>query len=191
MIASVPETSAIARAQPARDARWAQLTRLYRDHASLVFRFLRRRGIPEGELDDVLQETFLVAWRKLETLRDDASPRIWLLGIAYRVASHSHRARKKLCVVAPEGTPQGVEHATPEATATTREAAALVSRFLDGLEPRRREVFFLSEVEGLTAPEIGSIMGANLNTTYTRIRAARRAFREFVHEQGEHHDGRL
>ena len=69
MIASAGEVSSIARARPDVDARLAELTTLYQAHASVVFRFLRRRGVPEDDLDDASQETFLVAWRRLPTLR--------------------------------------------------------------------------------------------------------------------------
>ena len=58
----------------------------------------------------------------------------------------------------------------------------MVARFVDGLDEVLRDVFLLSEVDGLTAPEIVQATGTKLNTVYTRIRTSRRLFHEFLSE---------
>ena len=57
-----------------------------------------------------------------------------------------------------------------------REAETLVSAFLDELEEPQRLVFYLSDIEGLTAPEIAASLDVNLNTVYGRLRQARKRF---------------
>lgn len=176
----------IPQSQAKPDARWASLTDLYREHGSLVFRFLRRRGVLERDLDDAVQEVFVVAWRKLHTLRPDASARGWLLSIAYRVGGHALRDRKKAIDNEGDPDPLPAPQASPEDATARAEAAAVVRDFVSGLEDSRRQVFLLSEVDGLTAPEIAQVTETNLNTVYTRIRAVRRLFDQHL---ARHHEG--
>ena len=66
-----------------------------------------------------------------------------------------------------------------------REAERLVSEFLDGLEEPQRLVFYLSDIEGLTAPEIASALEVNLNTVYGRLRQARKRFELTLSERAQ------
>lgn len=74
----------------------------------------------------------------------------------------------------PDALPDG--GAGPHERATRSEAARLVERFLDAMDDHRREVFVLAELEQLTSPEISAALGVPLNTVYSRLRSARRAF---------------
>jgi RNA polymerase sigma-70 factor (ECF subfamily) len=151
------------------------LTRLFRTHAATTHRFLLRMGVSLSDVDDVLQRVFMVVWHKLDTLREDASERAWVLAIARReAANHRRKRRREPPRIAT------VDPVTPEDQASGREAARLVRQFMDELDEPRRLVFHLADVEGMTAPEISEATDTNVNTVYTRLRAARRAFREFV-----------
>lgn len=158
-----------ARALARDDARL--LGRLYEAHADAVFRALARWGVPDASLDDALQETFLIASRKLPEFEGRSTHLTWLFGIALRVARGVRRARK----YEPLGD---VEPAAPgglDDELEARRAAALLDRLLADLDEDQREVFVLAELEELTAPEIAEITGAKLNTVYSRLRLARRA----------------
>src|SRR6185369_1576462 len=61
----------------------------------------------------------------------------------------------------------------PHEHAAKEEAARFLDRFLDSLDDDRRDVFVLAEMEGLSAPEIAAVVGAPLNTVYSRLRLAR------------------
>jgi RNA polymerase sigma-70 factor (ECF subfamily) len=61
-----------------------------------------------------------------------------------------------------------------------REAEDLVTKFLDELDENHRLVFHLSDIEGMTAPEISTALGVNLNTVYGRLRSARKRFERTV-----------
>ena len=62
----------------------ARLESLFHEHFSAIRAYTRRRA-PEGLVDDVVAETFLVAWRKIDHLPDDVRP--WLLGVARKTLS--------------------------------------------------------------------------------------------------------
>jgi RNA polymerase sigma-70 factor (ECF subfamily) len=66
----------------------------------------------------------------------------------------------------------------PDARAAAEQALRHLQRLLDALSDDQREVFVLTELEQLTAPEISEALGLNLNTVYSRLRLARRAFAE-------------
>ena len=68
----------------------------------------------------------------------------------------------------------------PEELVARRDAAAVVERFLDTLDPEQRAVFVLAQLEGLDVPEIARTLGIKLNTAYSRLRLARRRFDRIV-----------
>src|SRR6187402_2856082 len=68
------------------------VTRIYLANADFVFRSLQRLGIRDADLDDVLQEVFVVVHQRLHTFDGSAKMTTWLYGVTFRVAS-SHRRR--------------------------------------------------------------------------------------------------
>lgn len=147
----------------------------YREHHAFVWRILRHLGVPDLLIDDVLQDVFLVAYRRWDRW-DPASPlRSWLYGIARRVTADVRRGarrreRRLAAVDAPADAP------APDDLLAGAQAADFVDRFLAGLDEDKREVFVLAEVEDLSAPEIAAATGAKLNTVYSRLRLARAQF---------------
>jgi RNA polymerase sigma-70 factor (ECF subfamily) len=147
------------------------LRELFDAHHAFVYRSARRLGVPMTMVDDVVQETFIVAGRKLDEFEGRSSVRTWLFGIAMRVAHTQQRGearRQRRAAVVAEGAPQ---HSDPFAR---REAADLLHRLLDDLDDERRAAFILADFEGMTAVEIAEGLGVNLNTVYSRIRSARK-----------------
>jgi RNA polymerase sigma-70 factor (ECF subfamily) len=61
---------------------------------------------------------------------------------------------------------------------------------LDGLDEAKREVFVLAELEELSAPEIAQALGINLNTVYSRLRAARQTVEAAAARESEHGESR-
>ncbi len=66
-----------------------------------------------------------------------------------------------------------------------REAEQIVGSFLESLEEPQRMVFYLADIEGLTAPEIAAALEVNLNTVYGRLRQARKRFEQLVASRSE------
>jgi RNA polymerase sigma-70 factor (ECF subfamily) len=179
----VPADAARARSQGPPEP--PDLEALYRRHASFVWRAVRRMGIPEESADDVVQEVFIVARRRLPTYEGRGAASSWLYGIARGVTAnlrrHDERKRRRLELVALPSAPVG----DPEADLQARRAADRVRAFLATLDPDQREVFVLADVEGLRGPEIAEALDVNLNTVYSRLRLARARFVRFVADREE------
>lgn len=151
---------------------------LFREHHDAVRRCLRALGVAPAQVDDATQDVFLTVHRRLDDFDPAGSMRAWIYGIARKVAlkyrdRHRRRAQGELHLVAaavvdePRRADEGLAQ---------REAAAVVDRCLDALDPDRRAVFVLAELEGLSAPEIAEALGVKLNTVYSRLRSARARF---------------
>jgi RNA polymerase sigma-70 factor (ECF subfamily) len=151
--------------------------RLFAEHHDGVRRTLGCLGVPPSAVDDALQEVFVIVHRRIDEVNAAASPRAWIYGVARRVAWRHHRssfrAAQRLAHVDPPPSP-----ASPHAAIERDEAVSFLESFLAKLDGDQREVFVLAEVEGLSAPEISSIVDANLNTVYSRLRLARARFEQ-------------
>jgi RNA polymerase sigma-70 factor, ECF subfamily len=155
---------------------------IFHTHADFVWRVLRRLGVPEPEVEDALQEVFLVVARRLEHYEERGALRAWLFSIARQVAWHVRRAnqrrdRKQQAIVQPRPPDD------PQQTAERNQAVALVREFLAKLDENQAMVFYLCEVEGMTAPEVATALQVNLNTVYGRLRLARKRFEQMLAEQ--------
>jgi RNA polymerase sigma-70 factor (ECF subfamily) len=162
---------------------------LFEAEYGFVRRTLRHFGIHEDALDDAAQDVFVIVHRRWADY-DGRSIRSWLWGMARRVAgtyrrTHARRGRR-LELASPSSAMPAADEATER-----RQAVAFIDAFLDRLDPHKRAVFQLSEVEGLSAPEIADILGVKLNTVYSRLRVARQRFsrdleRHHARERGDH-----
>jgi RNA polymerase sigma-70 factor, ECF subfamily len=154
------------------------LESIYRTHHGLVWRSLRGLGVPAHAVDDAVQDVFIVVHRRRGDYDGRVSVRRWVLGIARNVA---HKARERIArelarvePVAQE--PRSEDVPAPDEGLARRQAAAFVHRFLDRLDPDKRAVFVLMDVEGLSAPEVAELLEIKLNTVYSRLRVARQRF---------------
>jgi RNA polymerase sigma-70 factor, ECF subfamily len=163
----------------------AEFDALYRAHVDFVWRSLRRLGVRDAALDDATQEVFLVVHRRFQEFRPGSSVKAWLFAIAQRTASDHRRwvRRKGNLLPLHDELPAG--QGSPLDNAITRQASDLVLAFLEQLDEPRRVAFILSDLEQMTAPEIGSALGVNTNTIYYRIASARKAFAAYVESSSE------
>jgi RNA polymerase sigma-70 factor, ECF subfamily len=157
----------------------AELTLLFRTHVDFVWRVLRRFGLSEAEADDGVQEVFLVVAQKLSSYEERGAMRAWLFTVARQVANHARRAdarrqRRNQLSDPPSAYPD------PDQAVERQEVAALVEKFLGQLDEGQGMVFYLSEVEGLSAPEIAGALALELSTVYGRQRLSRKQFETFV-----------
>jgi RNA polymerase sigma-70 factor (ECF subfamily) len=152
---------------------------VYAEHVDHVWRSLRRLGVSPPELDDAVQETFLIALRRWNQVREDVSWRAWLFGIARRIASHHRRGRTRRLRLVDSVARQVPPASDLEDALARLDATRLVDHFLSTQPPRRREVFILAELEGFTGPEIAEALGISVNTVGSRLRSARESFARF------------
>lgn len=167
------EYELLARCRDGDGSAWRQL---YDAHFDFVYRVARRLGTPVEELEDVCQETFLVAYRKLASFHEGRLT-TWLYRICANISSDRHRRRRirraflEVWSTRPTAAPR-----TPERDYESAEAEALVSRVLEKMSPKKREVFALFELEGLSGDEVAERVGCKVGTVWTRLFHARKEF---------------
>ena len=138
-----------------------------------MLRLLRRLGVPDSDLDDVVQDVFLIVHRSLDRYEERNHLRAWLYRIAVREASRHRRARPPQATVALEDLTAATS-AGPEERAQQNETRADFERLLSVLDEERRAVFVLYEVEELSMEEVVEVVGCPLATGYSRLRSARK-----------------
>jgi RNA polymerase sigma-70 factor (ECF subfamily) len=151
---------------------------VYESHFDFVWRTARRLGASEPQVDDVVQEVFLVVQRRLPSFEGRSELKTWLFGITRRVVYASVRRRgKQREIVLPEPGDIPDAHApSAEAQLATHEDTQLLYSLLNELEEDKREVFVLSELEEMSGPEIARALELELSNVYARVRTARQAF---------------
>jgi RNA polymerase sigma-70 factor (ECF subfamily) len=155
---------------------------LYETHLSFVWNGVRRLGVPESAIEDVVQEVFLVVHRKLGEFEGRSSLKTWLFGIALRVVRHYRRSQRAKGGVEPDDVDSlpDARASSPQQSAERGQMIDVLHRLLDDLDDDKREVLVLAELQQMTAPEIAEVTGANLNTVYWRLRVARQEFERGV-----------
>lgn len=150
--------------------------RIFREHGPFVWRALRRLGVAPSDVDDALQEVFVVVHRKLGEYEGRSQLRTWLYGIAVRVAASQRRrshVRHEVVTEQPLAD-DAASTSTPEGAVAERQALAMLDRALDELDDEKRAVFVLYEVEGLEMAEVAEALACPVQTAYWRLHAARK-----------------
>lgn len=151
----------------------SRLEDLYRAHARHVLAYARRR-VPYEDANEVVAETFLTAWRRLEAVPDHALP--WLLGVARKVVSNQRRSAKRRGALVSK-----LERIRPRASMTQTEAADLVSAAVDSLPERQREALKLCFWDDLDAATAAKVAGCSRRVFAARLyRGRRRLARELA-----------
>lgn len=151
---------------------------VYEETFDFVWRCARRLGVDASSMDDVVQDVFVVVHRRLPDFEGRAALTTWVFGIVRRVVRDHRRtrARKGAGLHGDDAAVQPSPDATPAEHVERVEAARVLHDLLDELGDERREVFVLAELEQMSAPEIAEALGENVNTVYSRLRAARAEF---------------
>ena len=146
---------------------------IFREHAPYAWRVLRRLGVREAEVDDLVQEVFVVIHRKLPEFEGRSSIRTWIYGICVRVAS-DHRRRAHVRREHPTDLPPERAGSAPQLREIEqRQALAQLDQALAELSDDKRAVFVLFEVEQLPMDEVARAVGCPVKTAYSRLYAAR------------------
>jgi RNA polymerase sigma-70 factor, ECF subfamily len=154
------------------------LVEVHTAHADFVWRCLQRLGVPAADLEDALQEVFVVVHQRLDTFRGESKLTTWLFGICLRVASRfrrrPHVQRERDDAAALDGAVDA--RVGPEDDALEREAHTQLRDLLDELDPEKRVVFVMFELERCSGAEVADLLGIPLGTVYSRLHAARTQF---------------
>lgn len=150
---------------------------LFRAHAGFVATFAGRIGVPAGDIDDVVQETFLVAHRRGGFQENEARPTTWLAEITLRVWSTLRRSRRRKSAEPDSDAIALVPaHDDPFERAAATEALSRVDRALSTLDLDHRAVLVLFELSGESCESIAAGLGIAVGTVYSRLHNARRKF---------------
>lgn len=144
------------------------------EHGGYVLGLMRNLMGNRADAEDLAQEVMVIALRRFERGEKIGSPKAWFYAISIRVAANARRTRWFRGVFgASERPDELVDWKTPDRAFEAREARAILHRLLDGLKEKKRTVFVLHELEGLTCPEIAEIVKCPLPTVYARLFHAR------------------
>lgn len=163
----------VARCRNGDHAAFRELFRLHRDE---VARLVHRMTGAPSDLPDLVQEVFLQVFRSIGDFRGDARFSTWLYRLTVNVVlMHRRAARSRPTLVeeAAAAAPEDPRVLPDEQVARKRRAAALYA-LLEKLSEKKRTVFVLHEIEGLTPHEISDIVRAPVLTVRTRLFYARR-----------------
>jgi RNA polymerase sigma-70 factor (ECF subfamily) len=154
----------------------ARLRRIVDAHFDPLWRFLRRLGIAEADVDDAIQEVILVLARRLHQVPEQ-SERSFTFSTAFRVASQMRKRNKRRREVDESvlsEVPSSVRD--PEASAHSQRMVALFGQVLAQLSLDQRAVFVLYELEEFTMAEIAETLELPLGTVASRLRRGRETF---------------
>lgn len=159
----------------------------YERNFRFVWRIVSRLAGAGADVDDLVQEVFTVAGHKLPGFEGRARETTWLYRIAANVVSAELRKRRRQHLLGlrwlrpadgdelAEGPDRGLEQ---------NDARTLVHAVMQEMSEKKRAVFLLFELEGLSGQEVADIVGCPLDTMWTRLFHARREFKERLAARG-------
>jgi RNA polymerase sigma-70 factor, ECF subfamily len=180
----------VAKAQAKDYAAFEQLLDRYEDKIfRLAYRFVRN----ETEAKEILQDTFLTIWRKLDTFKGDAQFSSWLYRVAANAALMRLRSQRRHPEVSTEDLPIGyldnygqlppaIENwaKRPDEELASDELRRHIQSAVDALPEIYRTVFLIRDVEGLSTEETAEVLQISVPTVKTRLHRARIALRDTI-----------
>jgi RNA polymerase sigma-70 factor (ECF subfamily) len=153
----------------------ARFERLYAEHGRAVLAYAVRRATGAQDAADVVAETFLVAWRRLDDVPPADEARLWLYGVARHVLANQHRSERRR-----ERLAERLRRELPDALDTVPPVgpdAAVVRAGLAQLGADDQEILRLSGWEELNPREIATVLGISHVAARSRLHRARHRLR--------------
>lgn len=153
-------------------------TELFAEHASFVAKFLWRMGAPSHEIEDLVQDVFLIAHMRGGFVEAQAQATTWLAAIAFRVWSSERRRFRRHSELPNDAALAQAEAGGPspaEALATS-ESLSRIHSALEQIEERSRAILILVDLEGRSCVEVAEALGIPVGTVYSRLHKARKRF---------------
>jgi RNA polymerase sigma factor (sigma-70 family) len=164
---------------PTPEERRLRFEEVYAADHDRILGYVRRRTENSHDAADVIAETFLTAWRRLDDLPRGGEARLWLYGVARRVLANHHRGERRRSVLAADlGAQLRVELAAAVHRPPGHQSSdlpAIAAAFGD-LPEGDRELLALVGWEGLDHGEIATVLGCSRNAVRIRLYRARRRF---------------
>jgi RNA polymerase sigma-70 factor (ECF subfamily) len=149
---------------------------LFRDYAGDVGRWAARLSGSPSDAEDIVQEVFLTVHRQLPAAEQLHSPPAWLLQITRNVVRHVWRTRSRAARRADAFGRDGFVAPAPDphAELERRQAAAQLANALETLDAGNRQVYWLTDVQGLPSATVAALTGLSLEALRVRRFRARR-----------------
>lgn len=158
---------------------------LYNKYKNRVFGFLLKMTGERSVAEDLLQETFLAAYRNALQFDRSRSFLSWLFGIAHkRTIDYFRHARVESDHKAEAADSVGSRIDLPDAQFSNENLRSVINAAVESLDPLQREVFMLREVGGVPFKEIAEIMNCPINTALGRMRLALKNIRKDLQKRG-------
>jgi RNA polymerase sigma-70 factor (ECF subfamily) len=159
------------------DERRQRFESVYAANFGPVLGYVLRRTRNSDDAADVVAETFLTAWRRLDHMPPGDRARLWLYGVARRVLANHHRGERRRSGLSDRLAAElaGVQ-SDPECTA---ELAGIGAAFRSLPDPDR-EILALVAWEGLDNAEVAAVLGCSRNAVRIRLHRARAKFRTAI-----------
>jgi RNA polymerase sigma-70 factor (ECF subfamily) len=187
----VTDADLVARAREGDDSAFGELVER---HRAAVFRATLAALGSHAEADDAAQDAFVLAYKRLDGFRGDASFKTWLLAIAWRQAISRRRGvrrwwRRLGASPAPDGeTPGAGEIAgtapSPEEQAAAGQLRAAIVAAVRRLPPKLRDALLLAQAGEYSYEEIAAMLRIPVGTLKWRVSEARRKVRQRLDERG-------
>jgi RNA polymerase sigma-70 factor, ECF subfamily len=158
------------------------ITLLYKEQGPFIARTIRRLVGEGSHVDDLLQETFIAAYKKRGHFDPNrAKSSTWLYGIAFNLCRRFERSERraglfKRRLVEADGAVENGSFQTPGRLLERAQAIHMVHEVLKKLPFRQREVFVLYALEGMSGREIAELLNVKEGTVWTRIHQAKNKF---------------
>ena len=164
-------------------------------HRAAVYRYARSVAAGASDAEDVLQETFLAAWRGAGGFAGRSSVRTWLLVIA---RNRAFRSREQSAARREDGGESLVELGIragfgsddPERIAMAAERRSVLDGALASLDPEDREILILRDIEAIPGEECASALGLSVPAMKSRLHRARLRLVAAVHRTTGEKSGR-
>jgi len=151
----------------------------YRKERGRILRLVRRLGVPQGDVEDAVQDVFLALHSRFHELDHGNALHLWLVAAALRVCSNRRRSLLRRSAGLGLHRDLQVEQIVdsrqilPDERSADNERRRLLACAIGRLDSNRRQVFVLAELEERTAEEIAKITSVSRNTVSSRLRIAR------------------
>lgn len=164
---------------------------LYTRYYNQVYAFCSRLLRGRFDVEDAVQQVFLEAWRSMGRFEGRSLFSTWLTKIAIHTCLSFHRKASRMIINTNEEI-DPYDHATtllwgegqkiPEEEVFLSERKTMVNKLLSRMTPKKKVVFMMSDMQGMTAPEISSVLKIPDATVRTRLFHARREFASWVNK---------
>jgi RNA polymerase sigma-70 factor, ECF subfamily len=169
------------------EPRPSEIGELFSAYHQRVSLWVRRLGGPAIDVDDAVQEVFLVAHRRLPRITENKSINVWLYRVTENVVRHQRRGLWRQRQILADSQAQShllAEGAAPGDLAQEQEAqrqgSQLIHRVLDRMGERSRTLIILFELEELSGQEIAELKGVKVSTVWVWLHRARAEFRRHL-----------